>query len=156
MKKLTLILSIFVFISCNEQKNMEEIKKRDDSLKALPDAIDSITINKDSTYIISHHNGKNDSFDLKYNRRYFLVSYNYQAKSDPSNTGNGSVSFYWNGFPRKVDIDSMICTMLPLERKCYKGMVIYSIFEFKNQQDFDDYSKDYNGSPEIKNKKQCQ
>ncbi len=70
MKKLTLILSIFaIIVCCKECKNMQEIKKRDDSLKALPTAIDSITLKQDSIYRVYHRSGVIDSINLNHKNK---------------------------------------------------------------------------------------
>lgn len=69
--------------------------------------------------------------------RYFLISYivrlkNHEDKQDIE----GDVWFSCDGFPKKHDMDSIVFDGLEYKKGCYQNVIVTSIFEFKNREDY--------------------
>lgn len=71
--------------------------------------------------------------------RYFFISYLFGTYESPP--GYGDMVFSCRQYPSRNKIDSMIFTSLPLKRKCYQPLVILSMHEFSNKNDYDAYNR---------------
>lgn len=93
--------------------------------------------------------------DTESKHRYFLVSYTF-ARKNFDGINAGSMWFESDGFPSKNQIDSIVYDGLPLNKECYQHIIINSIYEFKNEDDYKSFNISYKGSlKQIKNKKSC-
>jgi len=85
--------------------------------------------------------------------RYFLVSYSTMRKDSP----NPILGYTWlytgGGFFRKEDIDASVYKSLEMKRECYQGIVITSIFEFKDKADYEAFSVGAHADPAPKRPK---
>lgn len=79
-------------------------------------------------------------------KRYFYI--NYRTEDNYSNESlYGSRSFWRNsGFPSQREIDTMVIGALPKTFDCYQHVVVTSLFEFKDSNDFNDFRK---GEPPL-------
>lgn len=128
MKTLIIALLLFCSFSCNSGKITQTIVIHDTLYKS-PVIVDSF--------------------------RYFMIAYHVTSK-DRRQTSYGSRWLDVKGFPSKKWIDSIVYTALPLQKSCYQSIIVTSIFEFKNHEDFNSYLKDYKGDPNPKKQIQCQ
>lgn len=88
-------------------------------------------------------------------RRYFLIAYSTREKSNYNEvTGNTWFSSD-SGFCSKKSFDESVYRSLPRKRKCYQHIIITSIFEFKNADDFNAFDADYKGDKDLAQQKEC-
>lgn len=162
MKKSIVILSV-LFASCNSdgQKELPELKYETAGAARYHNGYAVAVIVYDSCEYLVNGVGYSQMISHKGNckyceqrriadiprvvepiERYFLVSYvtNFKGATLSESYIEGYVSFSADGFPRKEGIDSMVYADLVRRKSCYEGIVIKSIFEFKNQRDYLSFS----------------
>lgn len=89
--------------------------------------------------------------------RYFLISYTLCLKNDIRPiTGQLWLSTILGKFPNYNDVQTRIFKSLLYERSCYQQVIILSIFEFKEQRDFEEFGRGIGGDKDIIHKKACQ
>jgi len=102
--------------------------------------------NWDSVYLYSDGHLNIIGKDPLPTKRYFLISYKFRLKySDPIG-GDGNTWFSADAFPNKANIDSIVFAGLDHEKSCYQPILVNSIYEFKNEEDFNSYVFNYPGS----------
>lgn len=93
--------------------------------------------------------------NIKDSNRYFLVSFEFFEKKTNNRKFGNDWFYVSNGFPSYNTIDSLIFTFVPYNRSCYGPLNILSIYEFKNRQDYLDFSEGFIGDTIISNKINC-
>lgn len=85
--------------------------------------------------------------------RYFYVHYSLSEKNGPeSNTGD--LWFALDSFPSKKYIDSYVYGVANKERECYDPVEITFIFEFKSEEDFKAFARNYRGNTNFDSTRQ--
>jgi hypothetical protein len=77
--------------------------------------------------------------------RYFYVYYQVNDLDGTRNT-SGDIWFPCDGFPTKLQIDSIVADGLSKSPECYQPILISYFFEFKSKEDFDAFGKNYKGN----------
>lgn len=79
-------------------------------------------------------------------KRFFYINYRTEDKYTNESL-YGSRSFWRNiRFPSQKEIDTMVIGALPKTFDCYQHVVVTSLFEFKDSNDFNDFRK---GEPPL-------
>lgn len=138
MKKLLGLILVSVLIaSCNNEYEPTLVK-----VLKIEKAEDSVFVYSDGHIRATF---KTDTVIPDYNR-YFLVSYRTQVK-ETEHENYGDIWFSCsNGFPYKNQIDSLVYDGMPYFKSCYKPIIIVSIYEFKNKDDYDRFDYNYKGN----------
>lgn len=88
-------------------------------------------------------------------RRYFFLAYSTQEKNS-SDILTGETWFTSDsGFPKKTDIDRDIFSSFPKKRKCYQHLLITCMFEFKNSEDYNNFTAAYKGDKNPAKQAEC-
>jgi hypothetical protein len=149
-------LLVFVFFLCCGA--FFSCKPKTDSVKSKP--VELVrefknTGNWDSVYLYTDgHLVIIQKKDTVKSQRFFLISYQYALK-EFTGTFNGDVWFSSDNFPSKKEIDSLVYDGLPNKKSCYQPILISSIFEFKNEDDFLRFDNNYVGNRSSNRKVSC-
>jgi hypothetical protein len=145
MKKLsTLLIASILFYSC-ETETKKEPEKLIACIKNCSD-FDSIKVySSGRLYYYFKRREINEN-------RYFLISYSYAFK-EFDGFYQGDVWFEADNLPSKNEIDSLVFSGLPLKRSCYQPILINSIYEFKNKEDYFRFTSVYKSQLSTNKKK---
>lgn len=87
--------------------------------------------------------------------RYFYITYQTTFKNQ-SQSDYGEVLISCKGFPQKTWIDSGIFSRLENKRSCYQNIILTSIYEFRNKEDYNSFMINYKGDKPTSHKKTCE
>lgn len=142
------LLTVFCFYAVDEPEIKPKPVQLVKTLKVSND-LDSIYIYDDGHIVAT----TKDTV-AKSTQRYFLITYQYALK-EFEGIYVGDVWFSADDFPSKNKIDRIIYNGLPRKRSCYQPIIISSIFEFRNEDDFLKFGHGYTGNRSRGRKLSC-
>lgn len=163
MIKLILIASFCIGVAgCGNPEN-KFVRKKDtiDSSVRMYRVADAPTLvrafknsgNWDSVYLYS--DGHLVIIQQPPQTRYFLVSYSCLTKDESKTITGFRIFSSSNGFFSIRQFDSLCFADFPNARNCYQQIIITYLYEFKSQQDFDDFQVNAKWQKLPKNKITC-
>lgn len=130
-----------VSLYSSQNKGLIEKNTNTDTLSSL--SLDTTQLSKSISLL--------DSSLISY--RYFLVSYVTRLKMENEEI-EGNLWFQCDNFPSKRQIDSMAYEGQDFKKGCFQNIIIKSIYEFKNGEDYWRYDKGFKQKKHNK-KKNC-